>query len=194
MVIVRLASQFPNKLILRCIRIFLQLKLFWGWLMVSWQSCCQWDLGAICQGLSAKYAKGGCAIVPPAILQSDIFHTLTSQYGYRTMSYFDSRQFYHNIIHHYFLQCSWGQKTHQYRNICLQLGWHFALPKMAERIPCSKKYGRLPKLEEAPPPYLEISSTGALSSKGLIHGVVISQHCHSKPFLTTNASKTRNRI
>ena len=132
--------------------------------------------------------------VPPAILQSDIFHTLTSQYGYRTMSYFDSRQFYRNIIHHYFLQCSLGQKTHQYRNICLQLGWHFVLPKVAERIPCSKKYGWLPKLEEAPPPYSAIASTGALSSKRLIHGVVISQHCHSKPFLTTNASKTRKKI
>ena len=65
---------------------------------------------------------------------------------------------------------------------------------MAERIPCSKKYGRLPKLEEAPPPYSAIASTGALSSKGLIHGVVISQHCHSKPFLTNNGSKTCKRI
>ena len=42
-------------------QIIFSAQTFGGWLMVSWQSCCQWDLGAICQGLSAKYAKGGCA-------------------------------------------------------------------------------------------------------------------------------------
>ena len=96
-------------------------------------------LGGHLSGIVCQICKRGN--VPPAILQSDIFHILTSQYGYRTMSYFDLKQFYRNIVHHYFLQWSWGQKTHQYRNICLQLGWYFALPKMAERISCSKNMG-----------------------------------------------------
>ena len=186
MVIVRLASQIIIEFILRCIRLFLQLRLLgddW-WFLGNLVASETW--GPSVRDCLPNMQRGD---VPPAILQNDIFYTFTSQYSYRTMSYFDSRQFYRNIIHHYFLQCSWGQKTHQYQNICLQLGWHFALPKMAERISCSKKYGRLPKLEEAPLPFLEIASTGALSSKGLIHGVVISQHCHSKPLQTNNASR-----
>ena len=166
MVIVRLASQFIFEFLLRSIRLFLQLRVLgddW-WFFGNLVASETW--GPSVRDCLPNMQRGD---VPPAILQSDIFHTLTSQYGYRTMSYFDSRQFYRNIIQHHFLQWSWGQKTHQYRNICLQLGWHFVLPKVAERIPCSKKYGWLPKLEEAPPPYLEIASKGALSSKGLIH-------------------------
>ena len=130
--------------------------------------------------------------VPPAILQSDIFHTLTSQYGYRTMSYFDSRQIYrHSPL---FPSMILGSKDAPISKHMFTARVTFCSPKDGRAHLLLQKYGRLPKLEEAPPPYLEIASTGALSSKGLIHGVVISQHCHSKPLLTNNASKTRNRI